>query len=199
MTDTIFLTANVRKTSGTGSARELRRNNKVPAIIYGNGKENLSIELDTNQVMKFCIYSTFVSTIVELDVDGIKYKVLPKDVSFHPTTDIVTHLDFMYLGQETHNLKAPIVFDGKNNTIGVKRGGYFNIVKRSINITSDSNTIPQRIVVNVLSMRVGQSLKAKDLPMPEGCKLNCDPNLIIASIIGSKGGAGADSEEKGSA
>jgi large subunit ribosomal protein L25 len=184
------------RSCGTGAARALRRNGMVPASVYGTMKENLSISLETKEIMKICRKPGFFSKVIEIELKGEKIKVLPQAIELHPVTDIVRHVDFMFLGEKTHKVLVPLIFEGKERSPGIKRGGYFNTVKRSIKIECDSDAVPSAITIDVSNMRIGQSLKAKDLPLPSGSSLLCSQDTIVASIIGNKGSSKAEDEEK---
>lgn len=195
--DILVLPATLRTELGTGPARALRRTNMVPAIVYASGKKNLAIAVETKEIMKLYRNGKFTSTVLELEIEGKKHKVLPKTIELHPVTDIVRHVDFVFLGKDVQKLHVPIVFEGRERSVGIKRGGYFNIVKRTVPIECNPKSVPASIVVDVSTMQISQSLKAQDLKLANGSKLLCLPNTIIASIIGNKG-AKAEDEVKAS-
>lgn len=178
------LNAFLRDKSGTGDARALRRAGLVPAIIYGADKKNLSISVNMKEIDRHYKQPFFKSTVIQLEIGGKNHKVLPKAVQLHPITDIVRHVDFVYLGQGMQVVSVPIVFDGKDRAIGVKKGGFFNIVKRYLKLSSPVDQIPQSVVVDVSKMSIGRSMKASDVVIPDCCKLLDRPDLIVASIVG---------------
>ncbi|WPY01111.1 50S ribosomal protein L25 [Candidatus Trichorickettsia mobilis] len=198
MSEILTLPAETREQLGTGAARALRRNGMVPAIIYGVGKKNLAIAILEKEITKLYRKPNFISTVIQLEVGGKKHKILPKAIELHPVTDMVRHVDFIYLDSKVQKLEVPIVFEGKERSVGVKRGGFFNIVKRTITLECEVNHIPACVTIDVSEMRVGASLKAKNIELPKGCKLFCKPDLIIASIIGNRG-AKADDENAAAA
>ena len=194
MNDIIVLFAEKRTEFGTGPSRALRNSGRVPGIIYGSiDKEPMAISLEGKEITKHYRKSNFISSVLELEIDNKKYKVLPQAVELHPITDLVNHIDFVYLNSNTQKLQVPIMYEGKEKALGVKRGGFFNIVKRTILLLCDASNIPQNITIDVTNMYVGQSLKASDLKLPKGCSIVGKTTGVIASIIGSKGKA-ADEE-----
>ena len=194
MSEVITLSAELRTQSGTGPARELRRKGLVPAVIYGAGREPLSIAVAEKEMTKYYRKPLFLSQIFEFDVAGKKYKVLPKSVDLHPITEIVRHVDFMFLEEKEQRLYIPIVYTNKETSIGIKRGGYFNTAKRSLHITCPVKNLPRSINIDVANTPVGASIKAKDAPLPEGAKLLDNPEFVIASIIGKKGKSEVETE-----
>lgn len=188
MNDTIVLFAEIRTEVGTGPSRALRNTGRVPAIIYGSKDEApIAVSIEEKEITKFYRKPNFIATVFELELGEKKYKLLPKAVDLHPITDVVHHIDFVHLNKDTQKLQVPIVYEGKERALGVKRGGFFNIVKRTITLLCDANDIPKNITIDVTNMRVGQSLKFSDLKLPNGASIVGKTNGVIASIIGSRG------------
>lgn len=188
MNDTIVLFAEIRTEVGTGPSRALRNTGRVPAIIYGSKDEApIAVSIEEKEITKYYRKPNFIATVFELELGEKKYKLLPKAVDLHPITDVVHHIDFVHLNKDTQKLQVPIVYEGKERALGVKRGGFFNIVKRTITLLCDANDIPKNITIDVTNMRVGQSLKFSDLKLPNGASIVGKTNGVIASIIGSRG------------
>ncbi len=195
MSEVLAISAELRSKKGTGAARELRRQGRVPAVIYGAGKETISISIAENEITKYYRQPQYISRLIEFEVGKDKYKVLPKAVELHPLTDIVRHADFVFLEKDIQKMQVPIIYKNKENCIGVKRGGYFNIVKRSLILSCPVTNLLRKIEIDVTDLLIGTSIKAKDLDLPEGISLTTDPEFIIASIIGRKGRAEEEEEE----
>lgn len=187
MSDMAVLTATKRTKIGTGAARELRNKGMVPAIVYGVGKESLSIFIEEKEATKLYRKHGFTSTVVGIEIDGKVHKVLPKAVQLHPITDIVNHIDFVFLNKDTQNVDVPIVFEGKERAIGVKRGGFFNIILRKLTVNCPVDSVPQDIKIDVSNMGIGSSILASNLPLPKGCSLVNKSKLVVASITGRGG------------
>jgi large subunit ribosomal protein L25 len=197
MTEVVALSAEMREELGTGPARALRRKGLVPVVVYGAGKKTLACSMVEKDLTRLYRKPNFISTIIELQIGEKKHKVLPKAVELHPITDLVRHVDFVFLDSKVQKMKMPIVFEGKERSVGVKRGGFFNIVKRTLNVACSVDNIPKNVVVDVNNMHIGHSLKASNITMPKGCQLLDKPDLIIASIIGRGGKSDAAATAEG--
>ncbi|WP_341754747.1 50S ribosomal protein L25/general stress protein Ctc [Candidatus Tisiphia endosymbiont of Dioctria rufipes] len=187
MSELLELAAEMREKFGTGVARDLRRKGMVPAVVYGSGKEVLAVSIEEKEITKHYRKPGFISTVIQIKVGSKTHKVLPKAVELHPITDIVRHVDFVHLEEKTQRMEVPVVYEGKERALGVKRGGFFNIIKRTMTLLCDVNNIPKNINIDVTNMHIGQSLKAKNIKLPEGVQLASKNDFIIATIIGRKG------------
>lgn len=194
MSEAIALTAEIRDQLGTGPARALRKKGMVPATIYGNGNSPMSVAVEEKEITKLYRKPQFISALIELNVGGKKYKVLPKAVQLHPITDIVRHVDFVFLDDKFQKMEVPISFEGKDKSLGIKRGGFFNIVKRSAVLKCPVKDLPRKIVVDVSNMLIGHSIKANDITLPQGCEFINKSNFVVATIIGKAGRAEAAEE-----
>lgn len=184
----VELKAQKRAKLGTGSARELRRNGLVPATVYGNGKEAVSIAIEEKEITKLYRKHGFKTCIIELDIDGKKHKVLPKTVDLHPITELVRHADFVFLAEKgVQKIEVPVVYEGKERSLGVKRGGFFNIIHRKLALYCPVDNIPVHIELDVSNMGIGSSIRADKLKLPEGCTLATKKGVVLASITGRGG------------
>jgi large subunit ribosomal protein L25 len=195
MNEVVTLKAQLRTKSGTGPSRELRRNGMIPAIIYGPNKDPIAISIEENEITKYYKRPLFLSQIFELDIDGKKYKVLPKTAELHLIKEMLTHVDFVFVENQIQKLSVPIVYVNKTTSIGIKRGGYFNTVRRVLNIACPVKSLPRSIEIDVAKVKIGESIKASQAQLPEGATLLDNPNFVIASIIGKKGKGDVDAEE----
>ena len=187
MSEALALMAEIRDQSGTGPARALRKKGMVPATIYGSGKSPMSVAVEEKEITKLYRKPQFISALIELDISGTKYKVLPKAVQLHPITDIVRHVDFVFLDNDSQKMEVPISFEGKEKSLGIKRGGFFNTIKRSVVLKCSAKNLPRKIVVDVSNMLIGHSIKANDVILPEGCEFINKTNFVIATVIGKAG------------
>jgi large subunit ribosomal protein L25 len=191
MSEIVTLPAELRTDLGTGASRNVRREGKVPAIIYGPGHQPMSVLLEEKEITKLYRKHGFKSTVIELDVSGKKHKVLAQSVQLNPITDIVRHVDFIFLADKVQKVNIPVVFEGKEKSLGIKRGGYFNVIHRSVAMLCDVKKIPQDIVIDVVNMGIGTSIFARHLKLPAGCELVSKKDFVIASITGRGGKADA--------
>lgn len=183
MSESFTLAAEKRENFGTGAARAYRRADKVPSVVYGE-KENLHIVVEANEVVKLFKKSTLKTTIIDLEIGGKKTQALVKDFSLHPVSDQVEHIDFMFLSKNNQRVEVPVNFINKERCTGVKKGGFFNIVMRSVPVFAAANTIPSTIDVDVNKMRIGDSLRINDITLPEGSVAARKDNFVLASITG---------------
>lgn len=187
MSEILKLEAKSRNKFGTGAARALRREGRVPAVIYGAKKIPVSISLEEKEITKYYRKPAFISQLISLTIDSKQYKVLPKAVELHPVTDIVRHVDFVFLEDKTQKMEVPVVYEGKERALGVKRGGYFNIVKRRVALLCDVNNIPKNVTIDVTNMQIATSLKSSKVKLPGGCIFSTKKEFVLATIIGRRG------------
>src|SRR6266566_3130054 len=127
------LKAEARERVGKGSARELRRNGLIPAVIYGDKQPPISITLNTNDVTKRIHAGGFMTTIVTIDIGGNKVKVLPKDYHLDPVRDFTMHVDFLRVSGNTQvTVEIPVHFVNEDKSPGIKVGGVVNIVRHEV-------------------------------------------------------------------
>lgn len=197
MSDYRVLNAQKRTEFGTGASRALRNKGLIPAIIYGNKKEHMHVAIEAKEINKFYQSSRFSTTLIEIHMDGKKYKVLPREVELNPITDLVRHVDFMFIADKGHQkINVPIEYAGKDKAAGVKRGGFFNIISRKIPLNCPVNNIPREVKIDVTKMQVGSSLPASSITLPEGCSIASKKNIILASITGRGRKAAAEEGEE---
>lgn len=195
MSEVVSLIAQIREEVGTGASRSLRKKGMIPATIYGTGKNALSIAIEEKEITKYYRKPQYVSQVFQLEIGSKKHKVLPKDIQLNPITDVVSHADFIFLGNKMQKMKVPVVYLNNEISAGVKRGGYFNTVRRFLTILCPIENLPRKIEIDTVNMPIGKSIKAKEAILPEGAKLLDNPEFVIASIVGKKGKAEAESEE----
>lgn len=195
MTELLSLKAVIREETGTGASRACRRTGMVPATIYGKGKEPLSILVEEKEITKYYRKPQFMSQQIQFEIGGKKHKVLPKAIQLHPITDVVHHADFVFLENKIQKMQVPLVFANVEISLGVKRGGYFNPIKRFLTITCPVENLPRKLEIDVSNMPIGRSIRASEAVLPQGAKLVGNPDFVIASIIGKKGKADSEAAE----
>lgn len=196
MAELLTLEASLRDRVGTGPARELRGNGMIPAVVYGYGFEPLHIAVLEKEITKLYRSGAYTSHVLNIAVNGQVLRVVPKDIQLHYISDIAHHADFMVVKDAgTQEVEVEVVFDGKERSLGVKRGGFFNIIRRKIPLACDVDSIPRCVVVDVSRLRIGQSLYASQLRLPKGTSLARKRDFVIASITGRGGKKDASDEE----
>jgi large subunit ribosomal protein L25 len=196
MSATYELKAEVREQVGKGSAREVRRNGKVPAVIYGDKQPPLAIALSYKEIYYKIHGGGFLTTVATIDVDGKKISVLPKDFQLDPVRDFPMHVDFLRVGKDTQvNVFVPVHFANEDKSPGLKRGGTLNIVRHEVEFHCPANAIPEFITVDLSEADIGDSIHISAVKLPDGVKpVIADRDFTVATIAGS---AAARSEGEG--
>ena len=190
MAQTATLNASVRERAGKGAARAVRREGRVPAVIYGDKKDPQTISMDYRELMKQVQTGRFLSTLVDIDVDGTKVRTIPRDVQFDPVRDFVVHVDFLRLGKGARiAVEVVINFLGDEESPGLMRGGVLNVVRHSVEIMCPADAIPESFDMDVSALDIGDGLHASDLELPEGMAFTItDRDFTIATIAAPSGG-----------
>ena len=185
--DTYELKAEARDRVGKGSARMVRRNGKIPAVIYGEKQAPLAIALSHKEIYYKIHGGGFLTTIATIDVDGQKVQVLPKDYQLDPVTDTPVHVDFLRIGKDTVvTVEVPVHFINEDKSPGIKRGGVLNIVRHEVEFTVPANAIPDFITIDLDGAEIGDSLHISAVKLPAGVKpFISDRDFTIATIAGS--------------
>ena len=206
MSDQLTLSAEPRERAGKGASRALRREGRVPAVIYGNNQDPETIHVEEKALIKALMTGHFSNSIVEVTVGGKTERTLPKDVAFHPVSDRPIHVDFMRLSKDAMvEVKVPVVFINEEKSPGLKRGGVLNIVRHELELICDSARIPDDIEIDVTGFDVGDSIHISHVTLPAGSKSAItDRDFTIATVVAPSGmkSAGGDTtkdEDEGEA
>ena len=182
MSDQLTLAAETRDRVGKGASRALRRDGRVPAVIYGLNKEPTSVHLEEKALMKALMTGHFMNSVVM--VNGVR--TLPKDVAFHPVTDRPIHVDFLRIGaHSTVTVAVPVVFTDEDEAPGIKRGnGVLNITRHEIELVVDASDIPSEITISLAGLEIGDSIHISDVKLPKGATPAIDDrDFAIATIV----------------
>lgn len=190
------LNASLRNNKGTGASRELRRQNKIPAIIYGNKKDPISVALDYKETYTLYRKHMFTSKIININLDGKIIEVVAKDIAFHRVSDAIQHVDFVFLADKLQKVKVPLKFAGYRNSPGIKKGGFFHVAKRKIEILCPINNITPYLEIDASRMTVGTKIRVSDFPLDSGVSYVTNKNLVVASITGRTGKADSDEDKE---
>jgi large subunit ribosomal protein L25 len=203
MSDQLTLAAEARDRAGKGASRHLRREGRVPAVIYGDKKEPVSISLNERELVRLLGTGHFMNSVVMIEgAAKSAVRTLPKDVQFHPVTDRPLHVDFLRIGaHSTVHVNVPLVFENEEASPGLKRGGVLSIVRHEIELVVDAAEIPEAIHVDLTGFEVGESIHISAVTLPKGAKTAIDDrDFTIASItapsaLKSAEGEAADAAE----
>lgn len=195
--ETYELKAEARERVGKGSSRELRRNGLIPAVIYGDNKNPVAIALTRKDVAKKLQDGGFMTTVATLDVNGDKYRVLPKDYQLDPVRDFILHVDFLRVSATTQvQVAVPVHFINEEKSPGIKRGGVLNIVRHEVDLNCSADSIPDSLVVDLTGMEIGDSVHISAITLPTGVTPTIgDRDFTIATIASP---AGLKSEDNAS-
>jgi large subunit ribosomal protein L25 len=177
------LKAEARERVGKGGAREVRRAGRIPAIIYGSGTDPLPIALDGNQMRQLIFAGHFLTTIFEVEVNGQRARVIPRDYQLDPVKDVPLHVDFQRLAAgQTITVEVPVHYVGQDECPGLKRGGTLNVVRHTVELDVPSDTIPDAIEASVAGLDINDSLHISAVKLPEGAKPVIDRDFTLATI-----------------
>ena len=172
MAETKSLAASVRSGTGKGAARSVRREGRVPGVIYGGGEHPTPISVDHNELNKLIYAGHFLTTIFELDLDGAKQRVLPRDYQLDVVRDRPVHVDFLRLKAGSKvRIAVPVHVINRDASPGVKKGGAVNIVLHALDILAPSEAIPEAITIDLTGMDFHDSVHVSGIKLPEGCRV----------------------------
>ena len=205
MSDQLTLTAETRERGGKGASRDLRRNGRVPAVVYGGKEEPLMIHVEEKLLMKQLMTGHFMNSVVMIEVGGKTIRTLPKDVAFHPVKDRPIHADFLRISKDAKvHVDVPVVFANEDASPGLKRGGVLNIVRHELELVCDADKIPDEIAIDVTGFDVGDSIHISHVKLPAGAESAItDRDFTIATIVApsalkrAEAEAAADGEAEG--
>lgn len=189
MSEQLTLSAETRDRAGKGASRHLRREGRVPAVVYGNKEEALSIHLEEKALVKALSSGHFMNSVVMIDAGAAPVRTLPKDVQFHPVTDRPLHVDFLRISEHAKvHVDVPIHFVDEDKSKGIKRGGVLNQVRHELELICDAAEIPEEIVISLAGMDIGDSLHISQVTLPKGSESAItDRDFTIATIVPSSG------------
>jgi large subunit ribosomal protein L25 len=190
MSEQLTLSAETRDRAGKGASRAMRREGRVPAVVYGNKEEPLAIHLEEKALIKALSGGHFMNSVVMIEVaSGGTARTLPKDVQFHPVTDRPLHVDFLRISEHSKvTVNVPIRFTGEEESRGIERGGVLNPVRHELELVCDASEIPDEIEISIAAMNIGDSLHISAITLPKGVEpAITDRDFTIATIVPSSG------------
>ncbi len=182
------LKATARPKSGKGAARAERRAGRVPAVIYGDNQPPLPISVDDRELRQRIFAGHFLTTLFNIELDGKKHRVIPRDYHLDPVKDFPLHVDFLRLGEgATIRVSVPLHVKGTEASPGVKRGGTVNIVTHTIDLEASVENIPQFIEVDVSALEINNSVHLSDVALPTGTKSISRGDATLVTIVPPSG------------
>jgi large subunit ribosomal protein L25 len=182
------LKANARPKSGKGAARAERRAGRVPGVIYGNKQPPQPISVEEAELRQRILAGRFLTTIFDINLDGKKHRVIPRDFHLDPVKDLPIHVDFMRLGEgATIRVSVPLRLLKADVAPGVKRGGTVNLVTHAIDVECAAENIPQFIEADVGALEINHSLHLSDVALPPGVKPLAREDVTLVTIVPPSG------------
>jgi large subunit ribosomal protein L25 len=178
------LQAVARDRVGKGAARAVRREGRIPAVIYGAGQPAQPIALDHNQAKQLIFAGHFLTTIFEIEVGGQKTRVLPRDYQLDPVKDHPVHIDFLRITKDAMvTVEIPVHFLNQDISPGMKKGGVLNIVRHAVELTLPVDRIPEALDVDLAEVDIGDSIHISAIKLPEGARPTiADRDFTVATI-----------------
>ena len=173
-----------RDNSSSESNNKLRSKGLVPAILYGGKEANQSISIEKKDIKNLIHTDAFLSKVLELDVEGKKEKVIPRDIAFNVVSEEPIHIDFMRIvSGKKIILEIPVKFINHPDSPGLKRGGVLNIVRRKVELKCPAENIPDEIIIDLTGTDIGTSIKISSVKLPENASPTItDRDFVIATV-----------------
>ena len=196
MSEQLTLPAEARDRAGKGASRHLRREGRVPAVIYGDKQDALSIHIEEKLLTKMLHTGHFMNSVIMIDVGGKATRTLPKAVDFHPVSSRPIHVDFLRIGEHSQvTVNVPVRFDNEEASPGLKRGGVLNIVQHELELVCDAAHIPNEIHIPLDGLEIGDSIHISQVKLPEGTRPAIDDRDFTVATIVAPSAMKAEEEE----
>ena len=196
MSEITTLSASERDRVGKGSARAARRAGMVPAVIYGDKKAPVGIELEARIIRKTVHEPGIFSRLLDIDVNGKTTRVITKDIQFHPVTDNILHLDFLRVSA-TSNVEVSVAVEFINEATcpGLKIGGVLNVVRHEVELSCPPSSIPEKITIDLGDVKIGDSIHISSIELPEGVTPTITDRDFTVATMQSPGGGVKNEDE----
>ena len=179
----IVLNVEVRDRTGTGGAREARRQGQVPGVLYGGPKGPVSVAVRGNEFRKALYTGKLLGHLVTLKHGGEKQQVIAKDVQFHPVTDQPLHFDLYRVekGQTIH-INVPVHFKNEDDCPALRQGGALEIVSHDLELVCRADNIPEELIVDLTGRELGDTIRISDIAIPKGVEAAAAPETVVATL-----------------
>ncbi|MCY4231719.1 MAG: 50S ribosomal protein L25/general stress protein Ctc [Alphaproteobacteria bacterium] len=201
MSENATLAALPRQDAGTGSARALRREGRVPAIVYGGDKDPAMVSVEDQRLRWLIGRGSFTAALLDLQIEGAgRERVIPKEVQCHPVTDRPLHVDFMRVSAASElTVRVAVSLLNQDVCIGLRAGGSLAVVQYDLEVICRADSIPESLEVDIAALEIGGSIRLSDITLPDGVRPAGDDDLLIVSVSAPAGGLADEdiSEEEG--
>lgn len=182
------LKATARPRAGKGAARAVRREGRVPGVIYGDNQPPLNISLDFKELRQRITAGRFLTSIHNIEIDGKKHRVIPRDFQLDPVMDMPVHVDFLRLGEgATIRVRIPIRVKNADQAPGIKRGGAVNIVTHTLDVRCPADQIPEAIEVDISGLEINYSKHLSDVALPPNVRPMVQADATLVTIVPPSG------------
>jgi large subunit ribosomal protein L25 len=182
------LKATARPKAGKGAARAVRREGRVPGVIYGDNQEPFNISLDFKELSLRLLAGHFLTSIHDIEIDGKKHRVIPRDFQLDPVRDRPMHVDFLRLGEgATIRVRVPVRVKNADQAPGIKRGGTVNIVTHTVEVRCLADAIPEAIEVDIAGLEINYSKHLSDVDLPASVKPLIQAGATLVTIVPPSG------------
>ncbi len=173
------------RSKNNGSNKTLLNKGFVPGIVYGTGTKPTKIFFEEKILKKLMNSGGFYSKILDLEIDGKKEKVLPKDLQYHPVTDKLIHFDFLRVLENTKvTVEVPVEFLNQDKSPGLKKGGVLNLVRRLVELKCNANKIPEKLIYDLIESDIGDTIKISNIELPDGVQPTIsDRDFVVATLV----------------
>ncbi len=183
----IKLNAEIRKVAGKGAARAVRKNANIPAVIYGEKKEPVSIELNGRDFNMLLGQPSLRTKLFEIMVGGNKEDAMLMDIQYHPVSDRVVHVDFKRIDvKKPVHVVVPVEVINADVSKGIKLGGVLNFAVRKVALVGLVSDMPEKITIDLSDVTIGDTIHGSDLVLPKGITLGLHMADLAFATIGGK-------------
>lgn len=190
------LSAVARDRVGKGAARAIRRQGMIPAVVYGTGQPPKAIAIQFKEAKKLIYDGGFMTTMFEIDIEGDKERVIPRDYQLDPVKDMPIHIDFFRVAKgQTVTVEVPVHFLNQETCVGIKRGGTLNVVRHTVELFVPADAIPDSIEVDIKDLEMGDSLHISAVNLPKGCSPTIQDRDFTIATIATPAGFKEEAEE----
>lgn len=196
MANTIELDAATRPNVGKGAARKSRREGNVPGVVYGGNEDPIAIDVKQPALLKLLRAGKFLSTLINLNIDGKNQTVICRGVQRDVVRDLPTHVDFLRLSERSRiSLMIPVSFENEDESPGIKRGGVLVVVRNEVELKVRAGNIPEELVVDMSVLDVNDVVRISDITLPDGAEPTItDRDFMIANISAPSALTSAENE-----
>jgi large subunit ribosomal protein L25 len=182
----IVLNVEVRKETGTGGARAVRRSGMVPGVLYGGKQDPVSIAVRANEFRKALYTGKLLGHLVTLKHGKETQSVIAKDVQLHPVTDEPWHFDLYRVdAHQLIKIAVPVHFRNHDDSPGLKRGGVLNVVRHEVELMAPADQIPEELLVDLTGLEIGDTIRISNIALPSGIEPAIDRDVVVATVAGS--------------